>query len=49
MITCKMKKKSYVKCQLLVGNVEKDVIRKLGKMRLPYFDEMIDKVIESIF
>ncbi len=49
MLTFQMARKSYVKCQILVGNVERDVVRKLGKMKQPYFDEMVDKVIASIF
>ncbi len=49
MLTFKMLKQSYVKCQILVGNIERDVIRKLGSMKQPYFDEMVDKVINSIF
>ena len=49
MLTCKLSKQSYVKCQLIVGNVERDVVKRLGKMKQPYFDEMVDKIIESIF
>ncbi len=49
MLTCNLSKQSYVKCQIIVGNVERDVIKKLGKMKQPYFDEMLDKIIASIF
>ena len=38
MLTKPMPKQSYVKCQLLMGNVERDVIRKLSRIRQPYFD-----------
>ena len=41
--------KSFVKCQIIVGNVERDVIRKISCMKQPYFDEVVDKIIESIF
>ena len=49
MLTKSMSKRSFVKCHILVGDVERDVIRKIGRMKQPYFDEMIDKVIGSIF
>ena len=49
MLTKSLAKQSFVKCQILVGDVERDVIRKISRMKLPYFDEMIDKVINSIF
>jgi len=49
MLTVPMLRKSYVKCHILVGNVERDIIRKISRMKQPYFDEMVDKVIQSIF
>ena len=49
MLTVPMLKKSYVKCHILVGDIERDVIRKISRMKQPFFDEMIDKVIQSIF
>lgn len=49
MLTVPMKKQSYVKCQLLVGNIERDVIRKLSRMKQPYFDEVIEKIKQTIF
>ena len=48
-VTVPMKKQSYVKCQLLVGDVERDVIRKVGTLKQPYFDEVIEKIKETIF
>lgn len=42
-------KKSYVKCQLIVGNVERDVVRKISRIKEPYFSQIVDKVINSIF
>jgi len=47
MTTNKFKKKSYVKCQIITS--EKNVIQKLGTMKLNYFDEMVKKIIDSIF
>ena len=49
MLTVPMQKKSYVKCHLLVGNIERDVVRKLSRMKQPFFEEMVEKVIDSIF
>ena len=45
-----MKKQSYVKCQLLVGEKERDVIiRKISRMKQPYFDEVVEKIKSTIF
>lgn len=49
MLTNPMKKQSYVKCQLLVGDVERDVIRKLSRLRKPFFDEVVEKIKQTIF
>ena len=44
-----MSKKSYVKCQLIVGNIERDVIRKISRIKQPYFDEIVEKIKQTIF
>ena len=49
MLTVPMLKRSYVKCQLLVGNVERDVLRKLSRIKQPFFEEIVEKVKTSIF
>ena len=49
MLTTPMSKQSYVKCQLLVGNVERDVIRKLSRVKQPYFDQIVEQIKTSIF
>ena len=49
MLSVPMQKRSYVKCQLLVGNVERDVIRKLSRIKQPFFEEIVEKVKTSIF
>lgn len=49
MLTVPMQKQSYVKCQILVGDVERDIIRKLSRLRQPYFDKVIEKIKETIF
>ncbi len=42
-------KPSIVKCQIIAGYVESDIIRKLGTIKEDYFNEIVDKIIESIF
>lgn len=49
MLVTPLKKQSYVKCQLLVGNVERDVIQKISRLKQPYFNEVIEKIKETIF
>ena len=49
MTTNKFSKKSYVKCQVMYYEKERGVIRKLGKVRQPYLDEIVNKIVESIF
>ena len=49
MLSFKMQKKSYVKCQVLAVTVDNGIIRRLGTIKLDYFDEIVDKIIESIF
>ena len=42
-------KPSLVKCQILTGNIERDVTRRLGSIKEKYFNEIVDKIINSIF
>ena len=42
-------KPSLVKCQIITGNIERDVQRRLGSIKQKYFDEIVDKIVESIF
>lgn len=49
MLSFKMEKQSYVKCQLIAADVESSLIRKLGSIHEKFFNEIVDKVIESIF
>ena len=42
-------KPSLVKCQILTGNIERDVQRRLDSIKQKYFDEIVDKIIVSIF
>lgn len=49
MLSFKLQKPSFVKCQLLAADVETAIIRKLGYIKEPFFSEIVDKTIESIF
>lgn len=42
-------KPSLVKCQIISGYIERDVVRRLGSIKQTYFDEIVDKIIDSIF
>ena len=42
-------KPSVVKCHILTGNIERDVTRRLGSIKQKYFDQIVDKIIASIF
>lgn len=42
-------KPSVVKCQIIAGYIERDVVRRLGTIKEHYFNEIVDKIIESIF
>ena len=49
MLTKTMSKQSYVKCQLIMGNIERDVVRKVSRIKQPYFDQIVEKIKKSIF
>lgn len=49
MLTFKMEKPSFVKCQLVAADVESGLIRRLGSIKEEYFNEIVDKVIVLIF
>ena len=38
-----------MKNQIITGYIERDVTRRLGSIKQPYFDEIVDKIVESIF
>lgn len=42
-------KPSLVKCQIIAGYIERDVVRRLGAIKEQYFNEIVDKIIYSIF
>ena len=45
----KFSKESYIKCQIITSDKLHGVIRKVGRMEEPYFSQMVDKIIASIF
>lgn len=49
MLSFKMHKQSYVKCQLITANPNETIIRKLGTIKTSYFKEIQAKIIKSIF
>ena len=49
MLSFSMAKQSYVKCQVLAVTVDDGIIRRLGSIKQTYFDEIVDKIIASIF
>ena len=42
-------KPCLVKCHIITGNIERDVQRRLGSIKQKYFDEIVDKIVDSIF
>ena len=42
-------KPCLVECQIIAGYVERDIYRRLGSIKDKYFNEIVDKTIESIF
>ena len=42
-------KPSIVKCQIIAGYVERDVNRRLGSIKLKYFNQIVDRIVDSIF
>ena len=38
-----------VKCQIIAGYTDRDIYRRLGAIKEVYFNEIVDKVIASVF
>ena len=49
MLSFKMGKQSYVKCQILAVTVDTGILRRLGTIKAQYFNEIVDKIVDSIF
>ena len=49
MLSFKMAKQSYVKCQILAVTIDDGILRRLGSIKQKYFDEIVDKIVGSIF
>jgi len=41
--------KSYVICQLISGYTERDVIKHCSKVKKAFFDEIVEKIKDTIF
>ena len=49
MLSHPMSKKSFVKCHLIAGYTEKDIVRKVNVVKQPYFDKIVDKIKAVLF
>lgn len=49
MLSFKLEKPSFVKCHLVAADIETGVLRRLGTIKERYFNEIVDKIIDSIF
>ena len=49
MLSFKLEKTSFVKCQILAVTVDTGILRRLGSIKQPFFDEIVDKIVDSIF
>ena len=49
MLTKPLNRKSYVKCHLIAGNTERDIVKTHGYVKPEYFQQIKSKIIQSIF
>ena len=49
MLTKPLNRKSYVKCHLIAGNTERDIVKTYGYVKPEYFQQIKSKIIQSIF
>ena len=49
LLSCNFSKQSFVKCQIIAGYTDRDIVRRLGSIKTKYFNEIVDKVIASVF
>ena len=49
MYTGTLDKQSFVKCHIIEFDTTTGIIKKIGRFKEEYFDEIVDKVINSIF
>lgn len=48
MLTKPLRKKSYVKCQLIQAYSEDEVLKKISSVKQKYFDEIIQNIIKTV-
>jgi mRNA-degrading endonuclease toxin of MazEF toxin-antitoxin module len=44
-----LSKKSYVKCHIITSTLDRFIFTKVGAVKQKYFNEIVDKIIKSIF
>jgi mRNA-degrading endonuclease toxin of MazEF toxin-antitoxin module len=49
MLSKSLRQRSYVICQLISGYTERDVIKHCSRVKKAAFDEVVEKIKESIF
>ncbi len=49
MVTKPLSKKSYVKCQLIQSYTEDEIIRRHGKIKLKYLQEVKELLMSNVF
>lgn len=49
LISHSIDKECCVKCQIIAGYTERDIYCRLGSIKEAYFNEIVDKVIASVF
>jgi len=49
MLSFTIEKQSCVKYQILAVTVDTSIIRRLGSVEERYFNEIVDKIVDSIF
>lgn len=49
MLSFCLEKPCFVKCQLVAADIESGILRKLGTIKETYFNQIVDKIIKSIF
>lgn len=49
MFSGKLDKQSFVKCHLIEFDATNQIVKKIGRMKQPYFNQIVEKIIASIF
>ena len=49
MLTKPLSKKSFVKCQLIQSYTSDEVISKISSLKQVHFDDVIKRIVETVF